>query len=286
MDIRELSDDEVIAGLDKRVEFETTNEAEMIDFIREVMFRRIWLKYGADNMYDFMTRAHYHYPPSVAQRKTDAARIMEVFPEVKDLMLAEELNVSQLGMLATALRQKEISVEKQREVLETMRGQTIENTRIILNEAYEMEVKKREKIRVQRDGSVRADLTFTKEEWEIITRAKELVSHSVPSGEIAKVLAYCAAFTVSKKDSTVTAAKEVKPRQSQGVSRASRRFIFKRDKSCRFQHPDGRTCGSKYQLQVDHIISKWKGGSNEPENLQLLCGIHNRYKYEREILRV
>jgi hypothetical protein len=283
MDVRELSDEEVIAGLDKRVEFETTNEAEMIDFIREVMFRRIWLKYGADNMYDFLTRAHYHYPPSVAQRKTDAARIMEVFPDVKELMLAEELNVSQLGMLATALRQKEISVEKQREVLESMRGQTIENTRIILNDAFEMEVKKREKIRIQRDGSVRVDMTFTKEEWEIITRAKEVVSHSVPSGEIAKVLAYCAAFTVSKKDSTVTAAKEVKPRQSQGVSRSSRRFVFKRDKSCRFQHPDGRFCGSKYQLQVDHIISKWKGGSNDVENLQVLCGMHNREKYQREL---
>jgi hypothetical protein len=147
MDVRELGDEELIAGLDKRVEFETTNEAEMIDFIREVMVRRVWLKYGADNMYDFMTRAHYHYPPSVAQRKTDAARIMEVFPEVKELMLAEELNVSQLGMLATALRQKEICVEKQREVLELMRGQTIENTRVSLNEAFEMEGKKREKIR-------------------------------------------------------------------------------------------------------------------------------------------
>jgi hypothetical protein len=282
MDIRKLSDDEVIAGLDNRVEFETTNEAEMIDYIREVLYRRLWLKYHANNIYDFMTGAHYHYPPAVAQRKIDAARMMEVFPEIKELMLREELNISQLGMLAQALRQKEISLEAQAQVLDLMRGQNIENSRIIINEAFEIQVKKRESVRLQRDGSVRLNATFSKEEWEIITKAKELISHSVPSGEIAKVLTYCAAFTVSKKDLSTSAA-EVKPRQSQGVSRASRRFVFKRDKTCRFQHPDGRFCGSKYQLQVDHIISKWKGGSNDVENLQLLCGVHNRHKYRTEI---
>ena len=280
-DVRQLSNEMLIAILDKRVELESANEAEMIDFLREVISRRLWLEYGADSIFDFMTRAHYHYPPAVAQRKIDAARLMQFFPEVKDLLLADEINLTQLGMLATGLRQKPVAPETQREILQSLRGQTVKDTQIILNEALGLKVKTRSKVRIQRDGSVRVEATFTKEDWAIIERAKELISHSVPSGEITQVLAYCARFTVSKKDLS-TSVREVKPRQSQSISRATRRAVFHRDKTCRHRQADGRLCESRYQLQVDHVISRWRGGGNDIENLQLLCGVHNRYKFELE----
>lgn len=281
--VHKLSNEMLIALLDKRVELETFNEAEMIDFIREVMARRLWLQFGASSMFDFMTHAHYHYAPVVAQRKIDAARLMQLFPEVKELILSGEVNLTQLGMLASALRQKTTSPKVQREILEAIRGQTIKNTQIILNEMLEIEVKERPKVRVQSDGSVRVELTFSKEQWEEIERARDVVSHSVPSGELTEVLSYCVSFTVAKKDPSAVPSMEVTPRQCQGVSRAARRFVFQRDKSCRKRHADGSFCESRYQLQVDHIISRWKGGSNNVENLQLLCGLHNREKFEREI---
>src|ERR1044071_4029792 len=102
-DVRQLSNEMLIAILDKRVELESLNEAEMIDFIREVMQRRLWLGFGATSMFDFMTRAHYHYAPVVAQRKIDAARLMQIFPAIKDWIISGEVNLTQLGMLATAL---------------------------------------------------------------------------------------------------------------------------------------------------------------------------------------
>jgi hypothetical protein len=290
-DVRKLSDEMLIAILDKRVEFEALNEAEMIDFIREVMHRRLWLGYGATSMFDFMTRAHYHYAPVVAQRKIDAARLMQLFPETKELILLGEVNLTQLGMLASALRQKIAPPKVQRKILEAMRGQTIRNTQVILNEMLEIEVRERPKVRVQRDGSVRVELTFSKEQWEEIENAKDVISHSIPGGELTEVLTYCARFTRSKKDSSIPVngdeslpSMEVKQRQSQGgVSRAARRFVFQRDKTCRHRHADGNFCGSRYQLQVDHKISRWKGGRHNVANLQILCGLHNRLKYEREI---
>jgi hypothetical protein len=286
-DVRQLSNEMLIAILDKRVEIESCNEAEMVDFVREVMARRLWLEYGATSMFDFMTRAHYHYAPVVAQRKIDAARLLQLFPEIKHWIVSGEVNLTQLGMLASALRQKTTAPKAQREILEGIRGQTIKNTQAILNEMLEIEVRERPKVRVQRDGSVRAEVTFSKEQWETIQDAKDTVSHSVPSGDLTEVLAYCAKFTVSKKNPSKDAqplpSMEVMPRQTRGVSRPARRFVFRRDQSCRKRHPDGTFCESRYQLQVDHIVSRWRGGSDNVENLQLLCGLHNREKYEREI---
>ncbi|WP_170320007.1 DEAD/DEAH box helicase family protein [Polyangium spumosum] len=37
-------------------------------------------------------------------------------------------------------------------------------------------------------------------------------------------------------------------------------------------------CGARRSLQVDHIVSVYHGGSNEPGNLQTLCGLCNRMK--------
>jgi hypothetical protein len=35
-------------------------------------------------------------------------------------------------------------------------------------------------------------------------------------------------------------------------------------------------------LQVDHIQPQWAAGSHHPDNLQILCGPHNRLKYQKE----
>lgn len=54
------------------------------------------------------------------------------------------------------------------------------------------------------------------------------------------------------------------------IPEALRRHVFERD--------GGRCveCGSPDLIQYHHIVPFWKGGDNEPENLQLLCAGCNR----------
>ena len=40
-------------------------------------------------------------------------------------------------------------------------------------------------------------------------------------------------------------------------------------------------CGSRYDLEVDHIIPHARGGSDSVDNLQILCGECNRGKIDR-----
>jgi 5-methylcytosine-specific restriction endonuclease McrA len=42
----------------------------------------------------------------------------------------------------------------------------------------------------------------------------------------------------------------------------------------------GRRCGSTYFLQMDHVHEFSCGGSNAVDNLQWLCGFHNRHRFE------
>lgn len=57
-----------------------------------------------------------------------------------------------------------------------------------------------------------------------------------------------------------------------GISLARRYEILERDSfKCVL-------CGSRDQLEIDHIQEIWEGGKNEPENLQTLCYLCHKGK--------
>ncbi len=59
--------------------------------------------------------------------------------------------------------------------------------------------------------------------------------------------------------------------------------VYRRDNGCcSYIHPEThKKCGSKFQLQLDHIHPFSLGGSNVESNLRLLCSSHNRYRAEK-----
>jgi hypothetical protein len=64
---------------------------------------------------------------------------------------------------------------------------------------------------------------------------------------------------------------------------ATIRAVHQRDVCCQWRdHETGEICGARFQTQADHIKPIWAGGSNELENMQILCAAHNRLKYRQE----
>ena len=54
--------------------------------------------------------------------------------------------------------------------------------------------------------------------------------------------------------------------------------VFCRDRgSCSFVGPDGVRCGSRHNLQLDHIVPFAVGGAHDAENLHVTCSRHNRH---------
>jgi 5-methylcytosine-specific restriction endonuclease McrA len=63
---------------------------------------------------------------------------------------------------------------------------------------------------------------------------------------------------------------------------AVRKALLHGNASCAYLDVKGKRCGSQRFLQIDHIHSWSRGGTNHPENLQVLCGVHNRLKFQIE----
>jgi hypothetical protein len=68
-------------------------------------------------------------------------------------------------------------------------------------------------------------------------------------------------------------------KKRRALSAALRKRVLTANARCQFKNKRGELCNSSRYLQIDHIRSVRRGGENDFENLQVLCGTHNRHKY-------
>jgi hypothetical protein len=135
----------------------------------------------------------------------------------------------------------------------------------------------------------RYEIRFTAsgESLERLRLAQDMLSHAVPSGDLAQVFdrAVIALLEdLARKRFAVT----TRPRKSRGQSEDSdhipaevRRAVFVRDLGrCRFVSPDGRRCETRRFTQFHHVNPRGAGGKATVENIELRCGPHNRHEAE------
>ena len=183
------------------------------------------------------------------------------------------------------------------------------------------EIEKREVVRVTDENHVRVSHSISNKIEAKLQRIKLLWSHVEPNMSREQLLdrmaeitldqidpvrkAACAesrkARTLSKLDSSSPTtvvdggvaydpfggdqlpAPEV--RKSRCVSQADRNEIHRAnsEKGCEFvDSASGRKCGSKFQLQLDHIVPFSHGGTNEAANLRVICAAHNRHVWDAQ----
>ena len=132
-------------------------------------------------------------------------------------------------------------------------------------------------LRVTVDSAMKADL-------EMLT---SLLSHTT-GGDLASVLheaIRCGIEKHGRRKGAMKPARERLPRPRGDGERAPtaravpakvRRQVWERDGGCcAWTSKDGRRCGSRWKLELDHIVPVALGGSSTLENLRLACRQHN-----------
>lgn len=273
-----MTDSELHEGLVRLVKTERGITAEIISHIAEVDRRRLYLPMGFTSLFGYLTSLGY--PPASAQRRIDAARLSREVPVLEKLQNGE-LNLTQISILAQGFRRKEVSSEVKSDLVAAIQNQDIKQTEIAVHQILDLPVVVHDKKHFQQDESVRVEITFSKEQWQILSRVKEVISHSLPNPPLPALIERLAESFLKKHDPT-SERKSRRVTNSSGIRAIDRRAVFRRDQVCQWRLPDGRVCGSRFQAQIDHRVARSAGGTHEFENLQVLCGVHNRLKYELE----
>jgi hypothetical protein len=275
MNLQRLSNEELALNLKNLISKEREILSEILEHILEIDRRQFFLKMAYSSLFDYLTK-HLGYSAGSAQRRIDAARLMKEVPELSEKLESGSLNLSQVSLVQKAIRQKKAIVNK-REILESLENKSFFESQSIVSKAFDLEIKEQTKITNQKDESIRLEVTLTKSQWEKLQEMKSLLPNG--SGEWSEVLEYLADKVIEKK----TKAKTLPKPSEKRINISMRKHIKNRDQCC--QHRDkitGRICGTKLNLQIDHIKPIWAGGQSTIENLQLLCANHNRYRYRQQ----
>lgn len=294
--MKHLSKEQLIQQFFQEVELEKITIANVVNYIREIDSRRLYLDFQCTSLFQFLVEKA-KYSKSAAQRRIDAARLAQEVPQVEEELKSGNLNLTQASQIARLVREKEKSGKIDRSVKATLvdavKNKSTDQTEMILCQMLDVQPKQFEKARVQADESIRREATFTKEEELVLQRVKELLSHKNPNPSFSDLVMEMAKAYLKSNDpiekvraakpmksraalSTVPALKTKSPRY---IPERTRVDLFQKRKSCQHQHADGTFCCSRFQLEIDHIIPVYQGGTSDPQNLQLLCDQHNRQKY-------
>ncbi len=282
---------------------------EILLHIHEADRRKLYLELAYPNLYAYLTEG-CGYSAAAAQRRIDAARLITPVPEVAEKIKNGEISLSQVSYLQKAVREKsktqKISAEKKQEIIKKLCCKTMPETQTLIAQELDIKIKSSTKATHQKDESVRLELCFSKEQWDELVRAREILSNAVNSNDWAEVFSHLAKKVIQKKEGKKsTSAAEVKNRipstqghlstatkwklpqdaleKSKSIPNSIKQIVIKRDQTCQYKDKlTGKVCGSRWNLEIDHVQPRWAGGGNEETNLRVLCQGHNYFLYQRQ----
>jgi hypothetical protein len=131
-------------------------------------------------------------------------------------------------------------------------------------------------------------LTIDKGMHDKIRQLRELLSHAVPSGDVAQVLERALDLAIAQLQKSKYAATEkprvrtARPPKGRHIPADVRRAVRERDQGrCTFEGDGGHRCGARAFVQFDHARAFALGGEATVEGTRLLCGPHNQLEAER-----
>lgn len=313
-----MTNRELAIELERRIKDERQATNEILRLINLALDRRAYLELGYSSMFDWLVRG-FNYSNAAAFRRIEAARLLRAVPEVESKLITGELNLTSASKAQSILRAEEKRSGKKVErsvkagIVKKIENKSSREAEQTLFQIFPQaaESVQQERRTVVNSEETRLHLNLPADVDADLQRAKEVLSHSIPNGETAQVLGHVLKFFLDEKDPlrkspsksevqcALTASRRTTPSAAEGMPQQSpnqlasnkpkppskagvRRAIIQSTQArCSFRDPvTGRICGSRHQLQIDHIVPRALGGTDDPWNLRALCRPHNIHSAE------
>ncbi len=311
-----LSNDALLQQLDRLVVRDRRTTAEPLAHLAEVDSRKLYLPAGYGSMYAYCTEK-LRLSEDGALKRIQAARAGLAFPQLFESIADGRLNLTGACLLAPRLTATnaidllaEAAGKSKSQIRETLarRYPATEELPIVtsvpgsgtrhapahVEERFsrfaEPSGGDRQATQVMpiADARFSLHLTMSESARAKLQYAQELLSHAIPSGDLAAVLDRALDALIAKLEKRKFAATD-RPRRARQASANPRhvtahvkRAIWRRDSGrCTFIGANGHRCEARHRLEFDHVQPVALGGGATVDNLRLRCRAHNQYEAKR-----
>jgi 5-methylcytosine-specific restriction endonuclease McrA len=309
MNFSKISNQELQFRLEKLIRIERKTTHLMLWHINEIESRKLFAELGFSSMFEYLTK-HFGFGESSAYRRIQSARLLKQIPHLAEKLEEGSLNLTQLTKVQTCLKKEhqKVDIQMAEQILEKLENKSSFETEKILAQELNLPMQTIETLTPQKDHSVCLKIYLTEEQMAELQLSKDLLSHALPNATWAEVIFHLAQKHNQKilgktkkaqnpRDQNQDLQKETENIQAKNnpvkpgkltrhfFSKQARKFIGitvkrkllqKANYRCEYEDiTSGRRCECRYQLQTDHRIPLARGGTNEIENLRILCRTHN-----------
>jgi 5-methylcytosine-specific restriction endonuclease McrA len=321
----DLSDDQLVETVARLATVEREATVALIASLAEFDSRRLYLGQGCSSLYTYCTQV-LHLSEHAAYGRIEAARAARRYPVILELLATGSVNLTTVCLVASKLTPEnhrgvllEASGKSKREVEKLVAA--LRPQPPVPSVVRKLPTRAPKSPRLTdappelpapaaatapepavfptpappRPAVVaplaperyKVQFTVSRETYDKLRRAQDLLRHSVPDGDPAVVFERALTLLLAGLERKKLAATE-RPRAARASSKRSRhipaalrREVWARDGGrCTFTGSAGR-CAETGFLEFHHVVPFADGGGTTAGNLQLRCRAHNAYEAEQ-----
>lgn len=278
MNLKSLPDTELLRSTKEAVHAEKLCTLAVLNHLREIEVRRLFLKYGYNSLFEMATK-HFGYCAGSAQIRISSMRLMRDVPEVCEHIETGKLSLTNAAQLQSFFKRASLKPESRTEMItDCLNKSTREVEKTLIG--HNPEADRRDDIRFTDNDRLRLSITISEKLFQKLEKLKhryKLRSTEAAIEMMADSFEQTSLQTPQGTNASLSLpASEVRKRYIPAVTK---KIVIRENKSqgCVYEDPKTKSiCGGKVDLQVDHIHPHSCGGSNIADNLRLLCAHHNR----------
>jgi 5-methylcytosine-specific restriction endonuclease McrA len=289
-----------------------------LDHIAEFDARKRYRPAGYGSMVEYCVEA-LHLSDDAAFRRITAARAAQEFPAIFDAVADGRLHLTAVILLAPHLREGtaaellEAATHKSKSAIERMLRERFPKSEMLswmeepvskpAEEATELapervgiapqlapeRVKRHARLEPLSSQTHGLHVPIPQKTADKLRRAQELLSHQIPTGDLALVLDRVLEIANRQLEKAKFGSTDRPRRGSARPTRSVRHIpvevrhaVSERDGGrCTFVSEDGHRCEARHHLEFDHIEPVARGGESTVDNVRILCRAHNQYEAER-----
>src|ERR1044072_4946416 len=162
---------------------------EILLTLQELDLTQSYRELGYSSLYEYLTKRH-GYSEGAANRRIQASRLIRSCPEVVDKIQQGKLNLSQLALMQSAIKQTEkksslkVTKEKKTETLHGLVGLNhFETQKVLINTFNSFEVPKPQVIPIK-NKKIQVNLEFNEKDWDQVQGLLKSMSHKIPDQRV------------------------------------------------------------------------------------------------------